>query len=219
MLIKAARKTRKFAQPDSEFEQWPAPGFAEILNQVEKRAADGTHKYRILDLGPARQSVLELSALRPFDLQIADLVSNTTTIDADPGSIYSDCVFSEEYWERCLPSTDDRQVDAILCWDIFNYLGIEDITNLARCLSRRCVAGAYLHSIIYTSETMPPNPLQFDLLLPSSLCRNNNKSAASVPSPRFGMALTQHSLPQFEVAQFFQLDSDVQEEIYRRSIK
>jgi len=214
MFTKTARTRVKFASSNNHFHEYPSNGLADLLKRVSIRGSQRHRKFRVLDLGPARQSVLELSALKSFRLQVADVVSDLDIVEADPRSIYSIGEFSETDWDNCLPAEDGSPIDAVLSWDIFNYLGIEDIGSLSRCLSRRCNPGAFLHSIVYTGETMPLNPLQFDLLLPATLYRSQKISDYTTPSPRYGHALTQKSLGSFVAEHLFQLDADLQEEVY-----
>jgi len=214
MFTKAARTSVKFASSSRQFHEFPSHGLADLLKRISTHGGERREKFRVLDLGPARQSVLELSALKSFSLQIADVVSNLDIVEADPRSIYSTSEFSESDWDSCLPVKDSSPVDAVLSWDIFNYLGIEDIGSLARCLGQRCNQGAFLHSIVYTGETMPADPLQFDLLLPATLCRSQQVSDDTTPSPRYGFALTQKSLGSFVAEHLYELDTDLQEEVY-----
>ncbi len=190
----------------------PSIALNQLFEVLSDLSVTGLHEIHILDLGPARQNILELAARLPYRLHVADVVAGanlrrTEQTDSPRASL------APGQWRDSLPARPNDGFVAILCWDIFNYMNIEDIRRLTACLGALCKPGARMHGITYTGKTMPSEPLNFELLTPATLYRRVNISQ-SAPAPCYGAGVLADSMDGFRIEHLHQHGTDAVEALY-----
>lgn len=149
------------------------PLFAQLMASLETLG-----RPHVIDLGPASCALLERLAPMQARLQVVDLPIALTQWqpdpeDADPGRWLTD-------W---LMPPGPRPADAILAWDLPNYLPLEISAALMRALAARCRRGALVHLLAtYAHPDMPATPGRYipvgeDALL----CESHTTSRIAAP--------------------------------------
>ena len=101
--------------------------------------------------------------------------------------------------ELMLPYAEGVTVDAIVCWDILNYLPAELLPLLADVLRRRCHAETNVVALFSTLMSIPATPFRF-YLADSMEIRTESTSTDIRPSPRIAPGELPRLLPGFEIA-------------------
>jgi hypothetical protein len=122
-------------------------GFEQLLGYLRslRRSA------RLLDLGPAVGDNIGFLASLPARLTIADLPSVLASVD--PASRGSTAFCST--LERSLPPMEPGSIDAVLAWDLVNYLLPPEIERLGRSLAQCCQPKAVIFALISTLHEIP----------------------------------------------------------------
>jgi hypothetical protein len=127
----------------------------------------------VLDLGPARPENVAFFARLPCRLHVEDLYR---TLAGRRGAGLPDDILQ-------LPL--ETRLDAVLAWDLFDYLDADLLRALAPRLADLCRPGALLFALVSYLGTIPDRPLDFrlgdgDLLLygPSPRRRPGPRHAA-----------------------------------------
>lgn len=105
----------------------------------------------ILELGPVRSDNLDFWSRFHPALYIADLRSSLPL----PGASPEGSEFVEPGWERLVGLPAGRKFDAILAWDLLNYLDLPGVGSLIEYLKRFCRPGTILFSLILDQKEMP----------------------------------------------------------------
>lgn len=198
---------------DEIFQTRPSIALTKLFQCLSDQAATRVADVHILDLGPARQNILELAARQPYTLHIADVVTGVSLSGSRPCEDINH-VLNINDWRDLLPKRPNGGFLAVLCWDIFNYLSVKDIQSLAVYLSEICEYDARIHSISYTGECMPVQPLNFELLTPATLYRRQAHNG-TVTAPRYGAGVIADSMTGFQIEHLYQHGSDAVEELYQ----
>ena len=138
---------------DARSYRYVSPGVNAVLSTLDRN-----NKNNILDLGTMNQNNVAFFSNHSCKLFVEHIAPSLKAINN--GSDIDDYL---------LNYGDTTQFDAILTWDIFNYL---DLTQLARLISRikkNCKTDTLLHAIIYTDESIAEVPRSFGLWADKSL--------------------------------------------------
>ena len=126
-----------------------APLFAQVIS-----ALDPEQRITVLDLGNIRSGTVALFSAYRCRLDIANLpdVLPLPTIEDNP-----------EVRSQALAGVfelhDSEPLDLILCWNLLNYLGRDDIGHLVALLEPRMKPATRLHALMeYASPLMPATP-------------------------------------------------------------
>lgn len=204
----------KLKDVDERIQTRPSIALTQLFQRLSDHAATSVTDVHILDLGPARQNILELAARQPYTLHIADVV-NRARLSRSRSCEDKGHVLKIKDWRDLLPPCPGGGFLAVLCWDIFNYLSVQDIRSLAVYLDEICEHEARIHSISYTSESMPTQPLNFEFLTPATLYRRNAQND-TVVAPRYGANVIAESMAGFHIEHLYQHGCDAVEELYQR---
>lgn len=121
-----------------------SPGLSELLSGLHPE-----RHHHVLDLGPAVGLNISFFSKRFLcSVEVADLYRSLPAAAGDDPAATLD---------GALPA-DGETVDAVLAWDLFNYLEREQIAALARRLAARCRPGAQLFAMVVTGKEMPREP-------------------------------------------------------------
>ena len=116
-----------------------APLFREMTERL------GRDRRRvILDLGPATGGTLGFLQFFRCRLVVADAAD---ALDALSGSTEDPAVLAEQV-RGMIPDTGPEPVDAVLCWDIFNYLSKPALSALGERLGEIVRPGGMIHALI-----------------------------------------------------------------------
>lgn len=179
------------------------------LTELLRRGPRGS----ILDLGPAiGENVAFLSAL-PSRVFVADLPSTLFAEQQQPQLTASAALAALLAAE--LGSLGLAAADAILAWDLLNYLTLEQIRILGRELADRCRPGARLYFLISTQHRIPARPCRFRIEADDRLVYEpTSRRDRSGPEYREPELLRQ--LPDFRVDTTFLLRHGIQEYLLAR---
>jgi len=142
----------------SEPASYSSPGLEELLQRLKEGATCD-----ILELGPVRSRNVEFWSRFSTSLYIADLRSclplPATAVAAaeDAAAAAAEDVEAapEPDWKRLLDLPEGRSYDAILAWDLLNYLDLASISSLIRYLKPFCRPGTILFTLIFDQKQMP----------------------------------------------------------------
>lgn len=185
----------------AEPEVHASPGLSELLGGLHPE-----RHHQVLDLGPAVGVNITFFSQRYLcSVEVADLYRSLPAAAGDEPAAAL---------EGVLPAGGEA-VDAVLAWDLFNYLEREQIAALARRLAARCRPGAQLFAMVITRPEMPREPGTYPIReraeggveLVYRLDRN-----ATRPCPRYRPAEIEQLLsPEFKMDRNLLLRHGIQE--------
>lgn len=178
-----------------------SPLFASLLDWMDKQA-----HLTVLDLGPARAANLEMLSRFPCKLFIEDAHE---LVPSFKGSAEADRAALNEWLDQWAVH-HAGSVDAVLAWDIFNYLD----TVLCQAFMDRLLPllkpGAHLYLTVYSHKDMPARPMQFKLLGVDRM-EYRPLTGATRPAPRFNQNDLTRRLRNFTVVRSVLLRNGMQE--------
>jgi hypothetical protein len=165
----------------------------------------------VLDLGPALGANVAFFGGRPCSLYIADLPHSLFDAGMAPPPRRRGAF--AQMLERDLPT--DQKFDIILAWDLLNYLEIEEIGDLSRCLAGMSHADASLFALIATHKTMPARPSVFRIADPERLSYRLD-SGAQRAAPMWKEPDLRRAMADFEIETTYLLRNGMQEYLFSR---
>lgn len=150
-MIHSRAKTAA-AEPVAEPVRFNAPLFRELVQHldIEKRCV-------VLDLGVVRAQTVRTFGRFRCRLDVADLIDGIDSLTGvtDPDDL-------ADIAEALLPVPHAEAADAVLCWDILNYLDRPAISALMSRVVARARPGTLVHAlIVYSATHMPERPCHF----------------------------------------------------------
>jgi hypothetical protein len=118
-------------------------------------------------------------------------------------------------FDRLLAFPDDTLFDAVLIWDLINYLERREVAALARQLARFCRPGAMMFALISILKQIPAEPMRFRILDHETLAYEV-KTAATRPCPRYAPAELNELLRGFRLDRSFLMRHGIQEYLFAR---
>lgn len=118
-------------------------------------------------------------------------------------------------FDRLLAFPDDTHFDAVLIWDLINYLERREVAALARQLARFCQPGAMVFALISILKQIPAEPLRFRILDHETLAYES-RTAATRPCPRYAPAELNELLRGFKLDRSFLMRHGIQEYLFAR---
>jgi len=185
--------------------QFNAPLFKSLIDHLatDKRCV-------VLDLGPAHTQTVELFSRYRCRLDIADLGDDVGQLnnETEPDRL-------RELAEWLLPTAHAEAADAVLCWDIFNYLDRPALTALMSRVAARAGPGTLVHALIVYADThMPERPGHFvpqeDLSLLDVAVRHHEREA-----PRYAPTDLTDCLHAYTMERAMLLSNGMQEMLFR----
>jgi hypothetical protein len=166
---------------------------------------------RVLDLGPSVSANVKLLSGLSCRLRIADLVRSLARESVEsrrPEAMGT-------LLEKLLPFAPDERFDALLAWDVFDYLRPDQVASLMARLTPACPPEALALVLVSTQRTIPAAPLRYRILDREHLSADGAREPTRA-SPRHGQAELQRLMPGFSVRRAFLLRSGVQEFLFAR---
>lgn len=162
-------------------------------------------KFAILDLGPALQENLAFFSRRPCSLHIEDL--RQAILDSLGGRPLDP--------RQVLAGAPDIPFDAVLAWDLFDYLAEEKAAVVVARIGERCRPGAQLFALAGYLAEIPDRPHRFKVVDEETLLYGE-RSPHPRPSPRRGAREMSRLLAGFTMESSFLLRHGWQEFLYVR---
>jgi len=116
---------------------------------------------------------------------------------------------------QLLAFPDETRFDAVLIWDLINYLERREVAALARQLARFCRPGALLFAQISILKQIPAEPMRFRILDQEHLAYEI-RTAAVRPCPRYAPAELNELLRGFRLDRSFLMRHGTQEYLFTR---
>ena len=92
----------------------------------------------------------------------------------------------EATFERLLPLAPDERFDAMLAWDVFDYLRPDQVATLMARLTAACRPEALVLVLASTRRQIPAAPLRYRILDRESLAADGPLDAPASPGPATG---------------------------------
>lgn len=205
-------------------------------------AFGGRPRLQVLDLGPAVGGNVEFLARFGCKLYIQDLYPALVPLQAATVSLSAPGTATvatidraavreaRETWdapdpreepglvgrfEELLRFPDDTLFDAVLIWDLVNYLERREVAALARQLARFCRPGALLLALVSILKQIPAEPIRFRILDQDHLAYEP-RTAALRPCPRYAPAELNELLRGFRLDRSFLMRHGIQEFLFAR---
>jgi len=204
----------------------------------------GRPRLHVLDLGPAVGANVEFLSRLGCKLSIQDLypalapLQDATLVLPPPGAATAATIDraavreARETWEprqeseheepglgstfaQLLAFPEDARFDAVLTWDLINYLERREVAALARHVARFCNPGALLFALISIHKQIPAEPMRFRIVDREHLAYEP-RNAAVRPCPRYAPAELNELLRGFRLDRSFLLRHGIQELLFAR---
>jgi hypothetical protein len=185
--------------------QFNAPLFKSIMERL-----NSSQRWVVLELGAARARTVSLLSQYRCRLDVADLIDGVDRLNAehDPANL-------QHIAEAMLPLRRSESTDAVLCWDILNYLEPPALTALMTCVAERARPGTLVHTlIVYSEPHMARLPGQFSLTEDHSLV-DTAISRADLPAPRYSPSDLTDRMPGYSIDRAMLLGNGMQEILFR----
>ncbi len=166
---------------------------------------------QVLDLGPPVGGNIEWLSSRGARVFVADLYPSLTaeSVEARAPENFPRLV------STLLPIGPDDVFDAVLAWDLFNYLRPDQIGALMARVAPCCRPGALVLSFVSTRKEIPNAPLRYRILSPETI-RVDGPIAPTRAAPRFLQPDLARVLPAFRLKSSFLLRNGTQEYLFAR---
>jgi hypothetical protein len=183
-----------------------SPALTAILDELRPGS-----RHAVLDLGPPVAANIKVLSALSCRVRIADL---HRSLAAEPvESRRPDAMGA--LFERLLPLAPDERFDALLAWDVFDYMRPDQVSSLLARLTPACRPGALALVLASTRPQIPGLPLRYRIVDRESLAYDG-PSPAVRPCPRYGQHDLARMMPGFSVRRSFLLRSGVQEFLLAR---
>jgi hypothetical protein len=163
----------------------------------------------VLDLGPPLGANLAFLSKRRCRVRIADLHSSLALEPAEstkPGAFAATL-------ERLLPVARGECFDAVLSWDLFDYLRPDQVAALMAWLAPSCHPRTLVLAFISTRPRIPAAPLRYRILDAESVAWEGTLDAVR-PAPRHSQPELARMMPTFAVKGSFLLRNGLQEYLF-----
>ncbi|MCB1054958.1 MAG: hypothetical protein KDD11_05530 [Acidobacteria bacterium] len=169
-----------------------------------RRAGD----HRVLDLGPAAGTNLETFSQLGCRLHVADLYRGLAGSGATPAD---DAGRWHDTFAALLPSPGAGEpFDAILAWDLLDYLGRRQRKALMDLVLPLCRPGALFFCMVSIRAAIPARPLAYRIVAPDRLMAGGDPDPVR-PGPKLHQPDLLRAMPGFRVFKSFLLRHGVQE--------
>ena len=168
-------------------------------------------RHTVLDLGPPVAANLRFLSALSCRLRIADLhrsLSSESIESRRPEAMGA-------LFKRLLPLAPGERFDALLAWEVFDYLRPDQASTLMAWLAPACHPEALALVLVSTQRTIPALPLRPRILDRENLAWDGRREPAR-PSPRYAQADLERMMPGFSVRRSFLLRNGIQEFLFAR---
>ena len=174
-------------------------GLKEFLARLQ-----GKGKVNLLDLGPALEPNILYLAARSCKIYVQDFFFELEEARTQP-----DLFSFPSFLDTAFPYPD-ATFDAVLAWDLFNYLGPKEGTALAKKLFAQMKAGGLLFALFSSAKTIPSTPLEYRIVDTMSLHYDPDR-INHVNAPSFTNNEIARMMDRFAVVNFYFLRNGMRE--------
>jgi hypothetical protein len=182
---------------------------------------DGLHpasRPAVLDLGPPLAGNVKFLSALSCRVRVVDLHRSLCAEPAPslrPGAVAA-------VFERLLPLELDERFDALLAWDVFDYMRGDQVTALMARLLPRLQPAAQLMVLVSTLPRIPAIPARYRILDRETLdcerpARDGGHLEPMRPSPRYRQSDLARMMPGIVVRRCYLLRSGIQEYLLARA--
>ena len=204
----ARTPTRTEAAPRalSEPASSPPPAFRSwaLADLLRRREAD--RRWRVLDLGSANHNNMTFFVGRGASYVVEALYSTTAPCRAG-GRFDAACMRSLPDLLRFTPET---RFDAILAWDLLDYLGAAGLAVLGERLAPHCHPRTLLHAMVAREGKLPAQPARWEIVDEHTI-RQWAHGGPLLDAVRLTDASLQRALGAFRVDRSYLLQNGLQE--------
>ncbi len=168
-------------------------------------------RHSVLDLGPSVAANVRFLAALSCRVRIADLVRSMVAESVESRRPEA----MPALFERLLPFAPDEQFDAVLAWDVFDYMRPDQVSCLADRLGTACRPEASVLVFVSTRRTIPATPLRHRIVDRENVAHDGPREPAR-PCPRYGQHDIGRLMPAFSVRRSFLLRTGIQEFLLAR---
>ncbi len=199
----------------SQAEPCPPPASSSHRSLALGPLLSGLHpesRHAVLDLGPPMGHNLELLAALGCRIRITDLFRSlaSETLEArEPQACRA-------LFERLLPLDVGERFDAVLMWDLFDYLRLHEAAALMARITPACAPRAVIFGLVSTLHQIPATPLRYRIDDRETLYSTGPREPQR-PAPRHTQPELVRRMPGFKVKASYILRHGVQEYLFERA--
>lgn len=163
-------------------------------------------RHAVLDLGPPLAGNIKFLSGLSCRVRVADLnrsLSAESQESRQPEAIGA-------LLERLLPFAPDESFDALLAWDVLDYLRPDQVSSLMARLTPVCRTGALALVMLSTRRQIPARPARYRIVDRETLDCDGPRQPLQA-CPLYTELDLAHMLPAFSVRRSFLLRSGIQE--------
>jgi hypothetical protein len=168
----------------------------------------------VLDLGPPLAGNLKFFTALQCRLRVVDLYRSLVAEPIEsrsPGAMRA-------LVERLLPLEPDERFDALIAWDVFDYMRADQVEALMARVLPRLAPSAPVLVLVSTRPQIPGTPARYRILDRESLQgeRTAREGAQEPlrPGPRYTQSDLAHMMPGLSVRRCYLLRSGIQEYLF-----
>jgi hypothetical protein len=168
-------------------------------------------RHSVLDLGPSVAANVRFLSALSCRVRIVDLVRSLAAESVEgrrPEAMPA-------LFERLLPLAPDERFDAVLAWDVFDYMRPDQVSCLAERLGPACRPEAPVLVFISTQRVIPATPLRHRIVDRENVAHDGPLEPTR-PGPRYGQHDLSRMMPAFSVRRSFLLRAGLQEFLLAR---
>jgi hypothetical protein len=165
--------------------------------------------HTVLDLGPGLGPNIDFLARLACRVRVADLL---WTLLGEPKTSREPIRFAS-LLSRLLPLPEDERLDAVLAWNVFDYLRPDQIASLMTWLSGACRPGARVLALVSTRREIPARPLRYSIVDRENVACYGPLHPLR-PCPRHPPTLLVRAMPGFSVEATFLMRNGIQEYLF-----
>ena len=203
--MKTSRATAVVTDTSADAAAFNAPLFGALLKGLESGG-----RCVVLDLGAARAQTVTLVSRYRCRLEIADLSSGLEQLNAE-----TEADRMLQLADALLPAPRAEPIDAVLCWDLLNYLERPALKALMARIAVRSRPGTVVHAlIVYAGTHMPARAGQFMPIDEHSLLDLSAAQSAR-KAPRYSPADLTDCMTAYTLERAMLLSNGMQEMLFR----
>ena len=200
-----------FSGPRTAAEPAAPPGHRSQSLKALLDSLLGESRHAVLDLGPPIAANIKLLSELGCRVRIADLhrsLSAESLESRQPEAMGA-------LLERLLPLAAGEHFDALLAWDVFDYLRPDQVSSLMARLTPACRPGALALVMVSTRRQVPARPTRYRILDQQTLdCDGPPQPVRTCPL--YTQLDLAHLMPAFSVRRSFLLRNGMQEYLFAR---
>jgi hypothetical protein len=173
----------------------------------------GERKVEILDLGSASSETLAFYSGLRCKIHFADFYFDWRSGEARGGRLAEGSEAFPAACDRVLPFEASQRFDLVQAWDLFNYLGLDEIAALTAYLRRFSTDQAPLACLIWNQRRIPALPNHY-AIIDLETVEYRPTTPSDRPGPCYKEPDLLRAMPGYRAARSFLLRHGVQEYIF-----